>query len=68
MAVERAVEKIAISPLGSETLRSGDILIVAGHPEDVVRMQEYAQQTTKLTPVGVPHSDGPTSQADHTLR
>ena len=67
VAIERAEEEIAISPLGSETLRSGDILIVAGHPEDVVRMQEYAQQTTELTPVEVPPSDGPTSQADQTL-
>lgn len=38
VAIERAEEKIAISPLGSETLRSGDIPIVAGHPENVVRM------------------------------
>ena len=67
VAIERVAEEIAISPLGSETLRSDDILIVAGHPEDVVRMQEYAQQTTELTPFEAPHSDGPASEADQTL-
>ena len=38
VAIECPEEEVAISPLGRETLRSGDIPIVAGHPEDVVRM------------------------------
>lgn len=40
VALGHAGEEIAISPVGRETLWSGDILLVAGHPEDVVRRQE----------------------------
>lgn len=40
VALERPGKDVTIPPRGSEVLLPGDLLIVAGHPEDVVRMRD----------------------------
>ena len=67
VALERGEEEIAISHQVNQVLRAGDVLIVAGHPDDVLQMQARAQSGTDGITVSPAQLTGPPSQADHTL-
>ena len=46
VALERAGGETRVPPAGSDELAEGDLLIVAGHPEDVTAMRRRGESPT----------------------
>ena len=67
VALERGDEEVAVSPRGSEMLQVGDVLIITGHPDDVLRMQESAQPNAQSIAIHSAQLPSPSIETDQAL-